>query len=259
MERCKMSDASCERFEKHCHSHYEYIFFVQADCDYVVEDKTYRVKTGDSILIPPGKYHFLKPGDMKTYDRAVFSFSEDLFPYEGFLEDVVAMGNYFPSESYPESTGKAQEFLSLCRDMNEQRSAIYADAALTEIFLLLLSAPKIETDLPDESLCSRAIRYIADNLSDIQSTDDIAKGLFASRSALQHAFRKNLDIPVMQYVRIKRLFAVRQYVTRGDTLSSAAEKAGYDDYTTFYRAHKAYFGYPPTKDKSTKKEVNIYE
>ena len=110
-----MSDPPRERFEKHCHSHYEYIFFVQADCDYVVEDKTYRVKTGDSILIPPGKYHFLKPGDMKTYDRAVFSFSEDLFPYEGFLEDVVAMGNYFPSESYPESTGKAQEFLSLCR------------------------------------------------------------------------------------------------------------------------------------------------
>ena len=39
MERCKMSDASCERFEKHCHSHYEYIFFVQADCDYVVEER----------------------------------------------------------------------------------------------------------------------------------------------------------------------------------------------------------------------------
>lgn len=57
----------------------------------------------------------------------------------------------------------------------------------------------------------------------------------------------------MQYVRIKRLFAVRQYVAQGYTLAAASEKAGYDDYTTFYRAHKAYFGYPPTKEKSAKK------
>lgn len=261
MDRVKISDPESERFEKHCHDGYEFIFFVQANCEYVVEDNNYCVRSGDAILIPPGKYHFLKPSGMKTYDRAVFSFSENLFPYPGFMDEVAALGNYFSSESYPESAKKAQEFLSLCRDMDAAHSAIYAIAALTEIFLLLLSAPKTEQNAQTDSLCSRAIRYISDNLSEIQSTEDIAKGLFSSRSALQHAFRKNLDIPVMQYVRMKRLFAVRQFVAKGDTLAAAAEKAGYDDYTTFYRAHKAYFGYSPTKDKPRKslKEVKNHE
>ena len=54
MDRVKMSDPSPEYFSKHCHDRYEYIFFVQADCEYVVESKVYRVRSGDSILIPPG-------------------------------------------------------------------------------------------------------------------------------------------------------------------------------------------------------------
>lgn len=251
-DRAIITDPDQKEFGKHCHDKYEFIYFAKADCEYVVEDKTFSVRSGDMILIPPGKYHFLRTLDMKLYDRMIFSFSNDLFPYPNFLSDVTDLGNYFPSENYPDCSKKASEFITLCRDMSPERSAIYANAALTEIFLFLLSAPKIQKSEQESSLCSKAIRYISEHISEIQCTDDIAKGIYSSRSSLQHAFRKNMDIPVMQYVRIKRLFAARQYILHGEKLSSAAEKVGFDDYTTFYRAHKSYFGYPPTKEKSAK-------
>ena len=253
MDRVKMSDPSPEYFSKHCHDRYEYIFFVQADCEYVVESKVYRVRSGDSILIPPGKYHFLRTCNMKKYERAVFSFTPELFPDPTFIDEVVELGQFFPSSEYPESNRIAGNFLSECRQMSPRHSALYAAAALTEIFLFLISAPRAEKPAEGDDLCSKAVNYIAEHLSEIRSTDDIAKGLYSSRSALQHSFRKNMDIPVMQYVRIKRLFAVRQYLTSGLTLTAASEKAGYDDYTTFYRAYKAHFGYPPTKEKKAVK------
>ena len=58
----------------------------------------------------------------------------------------------------------------------------------------------------------------------------------------------------MQYMRIKRLFLVRQLVSRGKSIAESALEAGYEDYTTFFRSFKSHFGYPPAELKLSRKK-----
>lgn len=47
---------------------------------------------------------------------------------------------------------------------------------------------------------------------------------------------------------IKRLTSARERIRRGESAGSAAENAGFDDYSSFYRAYVKRFGCPPKND-----------
>jgi AraC-like DNA-binding protein len=63
-------------------------------------------------------------------------------------------------------------------------------------------------------------------------------------------FRKETGTTVTQYIRIKRLVMARQEILKGCTADEAAYKAGFNDYSNFYRAYKAFFGIVPS-DKTS--------
>lgn len=255
MERSAIPYARSELFHKHCHDWYELIYFIDADFEYVVEDKTYRVRSGDAVLIAPGKYHFLKIPSPKRYERAVFSFEPEFFGDEELVSELRAKGEFFPSSGYPEFAKELKELISSYASLSDRHAALMTRASLTRAFISAVRspAPPFQPEQKD-SICSRAVKYITDHLREIDDTDDIASALFVSKSSLQHVFRKNMDIPVMQYVRIKRLFAARQLIIGGVPMHESAERVGFEEYTTFYRSFKAQFGYPPSSIKSKNSE-----
>lgn len=255
MDYISLSGAEPELFQKHCHDWYELIFFIDADFEYTVEDKTYNVRSGDAVLIAPGKYHFLKIHGGKRYERAVFSFYPEFTGDALLTEELKFRGEFFSAADYPDFSKELKELISGCVSLSERHTGLFIRASLIRAFLSVIRSPAApHMPAREDGICSRAVRYISDNLSEISDTDDIAAALFVSKSSLQHAFRKNMDIPVMQYVRIKRLFAARQLISGGKSLRESAEQVGYDEYTTFYRAFKAHFGYPPAIIKNSNTE-----
>lgn len=255
MDRSSIPCARPELFHKHCHDWYELIYFIDADFEYVVEDKTYGVRGGDAVLISPGKYHFLKIPSPKRYERAVFSFEPEFFGDVELIDELCSRGEYFPSSGYPEFSKELKELVSSYASLSDRHAALMTRASLTRAFISAIRSPAQPFPPEQEdNVCSRAVKFITDHLSEINDTDDIASALFVSKSSLQHAFRKNMDIPVMQYVRIKRLFAARQLIIGGVPMHESAERVGFEEYTTFYRSFKAQFGYPPSSIKSKNPE-----
>jgi methylphosphotriester-DNA--protein-cysteine methyltransferase len=51
----------------------------------------------------------------------------------------------------------------------------------------------------------------------------------------------------MKYITTKRLGLVRQEMLNGIKAGEAAYRAGFNDYTTFYRAYNSFYGSAPSK------------
>lgn len=60
-----------------------------------------------------------------------------------------------------------------------------------------------------------------------------------SKSFIYAEFSKYMKIPLMKYIRLKKIIAVRQLILGGAKKTEAAEQFGFENYSTFYRTCKS--------------------
>ena len=58
-----------DAYSMHSHNMYELLYFVSGDATHVIEDRQYKLKRGDLILIRPSKYHFISIDSACDYER----------------------------------------------------------------------------------------------------------------------------------------------------------------------------------------------
>ncbi len=93
----------------------------------------------------------------------------------------------------------------------------------------------------------RIIVYINEHLREHICLDEIAKEFAVSKNHLNSRFNNIVGTTIMKYVAIKRLEFARKKILDGVRIGEAAYMAGFDDYTTFFRAYKSYFGSSPSE------------
>ena len=62
-------DLTCDAYSMHTHNAYELIYFLDGDASHVIEDRKYKLKRGDLILIRPMSYHFIRIEGRARYER----------------------------------------------------------------------------------------------------------------------------------------------------------------------------------------------
>ena len=101
--------------------------------------------------------------------------------------------------------------------------------------------PKTADDL-DELLI-----YVSEHLQEKITVRDTARKLHVSESTVTHLCSKRLGLSFYRYVTQQRLDKARQLMLENEDLSSVAEKAGFCDYTAFFRAFKQEYGLSPSE------------
>lgn len=91
--------------------------------------------------------------------------------------------------------------------------------------------------------------YIENNMTADLSADALCKRFALSRNQLYKIANTYFGMPIAKYVRIKRLTYAQQLIQSGCSVTSAAEKAGFSDYSYFGRLFKQYLGQTPLKAK----------
>ncbi|MBQ6787767.1 MAG: helix-turn-helix domain-containing protein [Lachnospiraceae bacterium] len=75
-------DAAFEMQNEHYHSFYEFYYLVSGDRKFFLNGKTYRVKSGDIMLIPKREIHRTTfYGEGSEHERIAMCFSEDIVRY----------------------------------------------------------------------------------------------------------------------------------------------------------------------------------
>lgn len=92
--------------------------------------------------------------------------------------------------------------------------------------------------------------YINNHLTEKISLEDIANHFYLTRQYLCRLFKQSTGFTVNKYISYKRIVLVRELHLGGMPLSLACEKAGFSDYSAFYRAYYKIMNVPPREGMS---------
>lgn len=105
----------------------------------------------------------------------------------------------------------------------------------------------LKSEMPE--LLDKILAYVEDHLSEEITLDDTGRRFFVSRSTISNVFRKEIGISFYRYVTQRRLVASKNYILEGFPMETIAEKVGFSDYSSFYRAFKGEYGISPRQFK----------
>ena len=83
---------------------------------------------------------------------------------------------------------------------------------------------------------------------------DLSRRFFISERSISSLFRKELGTTFSKFLSRRRLIAAKLLIEEGNTLEVVAEKAGFPDYSTFYRAFQKEYGVNPRQYKQSGKD-----
>jgi AraC-like DNA-binding protein len=234
----------------HCHAEYEMYYFIRGDVDYRIEGRHYTMNPESLLLIPPKNFHGVSVKSSRPHQRISVHFVPELLDEEErflLLEMFHASNLYYPDVSMYR-LGFLVQALFDCKDMEEPLQTIAvkhrAVSLLTHIYQLYLQ--NIVCAVPRDGRIQAILLYLNRNLHEPISLDTLCREFRISKNHLNVIFHKETGTTVNQYIRIKRLVMARQEILQGCTAEEAAYKVGFNDYSNFYRAYKAFFGIMPS-------------
>ena len=244
--------------EDHClHTHnvYELLYIVDGDVTHVIEDRKYKLKKGDLIIIRPLHYHYIQIDSSQNYERYNILFdpekhnvqSVNLIPDN--IEIINLSGNKAAEDTF-------QRFDFYAKSCPYETFLKFIPHMLSELFLNLSIFPQknSEENFTSSPLITDALRYINQNLFTVQSVEEIAKHLFVSESYLFRLFKSELHQTPKKYIMDKRLLCAQKMIANGERPVTVCDTCGFGDYTTFYRNYSAFFGHSPSDEKRTNQQ-----
>lgn len=242
----------------HSHSFFE-ILFCRNTCgaEYLVGSNRYRLQKGDIILVPPGMSHRpLLPESMtEPYIRDVLWLSPE------FIRMLKAT---FPEEDLHQihdihllrTAGTPWEFLGGKFRQGVQESekcdigweaVVVANTIqlIVQLRRAVLNRTAEEMKAENPELLDRVMGYIEQHIAEKISLSEVSRHFFVSESTISQLFRKKMGVSFYRCVTQRRLISAKNLILQDVLLEDVAQKTGFSDYSTFYRAFKGEFGISP--------------
>lgn len=244
-------------FYMHVHDTYELYCFVSGKASYIVEGRIYDLRPGSLLLMRSAETHKLIVNGSGRYERYVMQFRPEFLLDRGFSEELLApyrkrgLGErnlYLASEFV---SMKPIEFFEKCfRELEVLPKEEVFAANLSAFLCSVSTAFHNEKEPPyatDRDVGREIIDYINENLSEELSLELISREVHMSPSQIGRVFRRLTGTSVYDYILSKRLIVAQELISKGENATYAAQKAGFRDYSAFYRLCKKRLGVAPTE------------
>ncbi len=238
-------------FPMHAHGHFEMLIFLSGDITYLVEGTAYTPRPWDVLVFDIAETHKVQVHSDTPYERVVIQADANMFaelfpsevlfsPFQGRMlgQDNILHPADFKDDLWQRCVNRLTE--------TDPADRITAMSLILQILNELRTAcSRRASEIHADSGASRIVRYVNSHITEPLSAADIAKQFFISRTALYALFREATGTGIHDYINVKRLIMARALLRAGERPTRVAEKCGFGDYTTFYRAYRARFGTSP--------------
>lgn len=238
-----------ELFEEHFHTDFELIYYIHGNAVFYLEQNQFEMTERQLFLIFPGEHHYIDVHEGTYYERIVIHFSEKILP-ESLKSHLHDLNHIYDIRN----TELEKIFFGTDRYIATAPEDLILDllqSVVQQIIILMCGLPKL-TYLPIQSSSSKElnhlITYINQNLDKIQSLDDICLATHMSRSTITRLFKQYMFVSVMSYVRAKKCILANRLIEEGTPSLIASQKAGFKEYSTFYRNYISIFKHSPAND-----------
>lgn len=243
-------------FVRHCHDGYELIYVARGEGSYVVEGEEYNLHASSLLILPPHAFHHVKIDLSEPYERYVVNFKDFILSeevkrvLERMFESVEQYGRFYEGDGIPPSVVQAIASMQEVTHLSGAEAVCYLVSLLSTALLRLSVNAPILREQEQTALGARVVRYLNSHLTETISLDALAKSFFVSKFHLCRAFKEHNGVSVLQYLTEKRVMYARHLVEHGETAVCAAAKAGFGDYSSFYRAHRRVYGVAPRSNRN---------
>lgn len=250
-------------FRLHRHDVMEILVFLGGDCEFFCEGKTYSLKRGDVVVIPPDAVHQAIVKNFDNYQRIIISVSQHL------IDDFISSSPSLKENMiYQKAQGsyvlhlQSKNFHNIISSLEEITHRInhsQDNFPFTLNYLLFQSlqilfnptgsmAKLSNTNELDQRIVS-ILEYIETHLTDPDlSLDNISTYFHLNKYYFSHYFKKNMNLPFYRYISLKRLsYAVTMIKQNQISIEKIALKCGFSDYSSFYRLFKKEYKLSPKK------------
>ena len=228
--------------EKHCHAQFEMIAVSEGDINIMLEDKSYRLKENQTIIIPPLCYHSITVNGSGTYRRVTVLFDISAIP-ETLQSEFIKKGTNIAITISP----LIEKLKEICLKNNSGFYAPLAQSLMVQIFYETIKSEKTFEEPETDEFLKEIILYIDRHLHEKILLDDLAKHTSRSKSSVCHLFEEKMNISPKQYILQKKLALASKLIGDGTPPTIAAMQLGYENYSNFYRLYLKHFGKKPTK------------
>ena len=267
---CFYSESSDADRNIHLHECCEVLFCLSGGKTFFIGERIYEVEDGDIFVLNPFEAHKITADAEKPFRRCVMQINPE-FLYTASdaatnLCDCFNIRGSDISHKLPTTPAEREKMLHIFRKLIPEYK--YGDSLLkdiaavefivnvNEMFMSKNTGYTYRSDYKNKTIVN-AIRYINDNFGAELSLDIIAKSCFVSVNELCKLFRQHMGTTVTKYVTSRRMTEAKKLLKNGVSVSDAAEKCGFLDYTSFIRAFKRSVGVSPGQYKKAAEQSDI--
>ncbi len=253
-------------FYLHIHDFPEIYCFLQGDAHFIVEGSIYPLQYGDVLIMKPGESHRLMLDSRAKYERISIHFDpiilaeadRDGLLTEPFTNRQPGCGNKFGAADFRDESYLLylQKAILAESDAQTRQMAVFSNLMLflIELRRAFCSRKENAAEKFEDPAVLKMIGYVNQHLYDDISLSQVSEEFGMSQAYANRIFREATGATVWNYIMMKRLHKARAAIRNGRLLSDIYSECGYQDYSSFFRAYKKYFGRSPSNDKPEKAE-----
>lgn len=244
----------------HINQFYEIYIFVQGDTDYIVGDSYFPLKRGDIIVINPYEVHKAVLKSTALYERFYMLVPTNLF--SAFSFDPLQQIMTYTAEkknliSLPDADRKkALELLyQILKTLESDTgsSGQLASYGLFMQFITILISNSFEKAFTHADrlpkLIGDILKYINDNLTQIESIDQIAANFGISLPYLSTTFKNAIGTPIIKYIQARKIAYSKTLLDKGCSVTDTCYESGFNDCAYYIKIFKQHTGMTPLQYK----------
>lgn len=260
-----LKDSQLRDFRYHYHAFHKLLILIKGNVTYHIDGRAYRLEPFDIVLVHAGEVHRPQIEEGCEYERIIIYISDEFI--RSYRNEQYDLNACFAKAKETESSVLRVKSLVTSRlyqticDLEEASSrqddyaaGLYEQVLFLE-FMIHLNRAVIDdriaypaTQAPNEKIV-QVMKYIEAHLREELSIDSIAGKFYLDKYYLMHLFKEETGRTIGNYITGKRLQQADELVREGKSITEACYACGFQNYSTFSRAYRKYFGCSP-KDKN---------
>lgn len=252
-----LRDTAGQERDFHFHDFDKIVLLISGGVDYAVEDKVYRLRPWDVLLVRHHMIHKALIDKSEPYERIIIYLDRKYFdrvmPEAGLLdcfERAGRTGCHLLAPDAGQREGLMAALDAYERSLTDEDFGAQAmrDTLMMQLLIRINRIASAAPERPDVRLDPKiedTLSYINENLSRELTVDALAARVYLSRYHFMRLFKAQTGSTVHTYVRQKRLLYAARLIREGINANKAAADSGFADYSSFHRAFRESFGMSP--------------
>ena len=252
-----LRDTAGQERDFHFHDFDKIVLLISGGVDYAVEDKVYRLRPWDVLLVRLHMIHKALIDKSEPYERIIIYLDRKYFdrvmPGAGLLdcfERAGKTGCHLLAPDAGQREGLMAALDAYERSLTDEDFGAQAmrDTLMMQLLIRINRIASAAPERPDVRLDPKiedTLSYINENLSRELTVDALAARVYLSRYHFMRLFKAQTGSTVHAYVRQKRLLYAARLIREGINANKAAADSGFADYSSFHRAFRESFGMSP--------------